>query len=119
VGQDVYKIIRVGLAEVFEQLVVVVWVGEAVVEFMTKLIEFAPEVEKALRADKAFLVRAAMNDHSIKDFKLVGVELLQVFFYLGAKFIFHSIILSDNRYSSGLGFFVHSFNLAIICIKNI
>jgi hypothetical protein len=42
-----------------------------------------------------------------------------VFFYLEAKFIFHSIILSDNRYSSGLGFFVHSFNLAIIYMKNI
>ena len=98
---------------------VVIWIWEAVVEFMTKLIEFAPEVKKVLGADKAFLVRAAMNDHSIKDLKLVGVELLQVFFYLGAKFIFHSIILSDNRYSSGLGFFVHSFNLAIIYIKNI
>lgn len=69
--------------------------------------------------DKAFLVRAVMNDHSIKDFELVGVELLQAFFYLGTKFVFHSIILSDNRYSSVLGFFVHSFNLAIIYMKNI
>ena len=101
---------------------VVVWVGEAVVEFITELIEFAPEVEKVLGTDEAFLVRAAMNDHSIKDFKLVGVELLQAFFYKALQFVFssfHSDVLSGDRDRSILSFLYHSINLAIIYIKNI
>ena len=63
-----------------------------------------------------------MNDHSIKDFKLVGIELLQAFFYKVLQFVFssfHSDVLSGDRDRSILSFLYHSINLAIIYIKNI
>lgn len=63
-----------GVAEAFDLKVVVVYVGEAIVCFIAKLVKLAPEVKEASFTYKAFLVRPAMNKDSVKDLELVGAK---------------------------------------------